>query len=210
MKKARTTILLQSQIENAMKVTRSNRAAAEYLRVGYNLYKKFAKIYKNAQGVSLFQAHKNQAGSGITKSQVSNKRFLIDDILLGKYPQYPREKLLRRLCVSGYIAEQCNHCGFNQKRPTDLKTPLILHHINGNVTDHRIDNLEILCYNCYFVLVGDINRRDLKTHTYDRPEAETTMPTSFMDNKENMDALSTLDLLTEEEKIEMLKNLNNI
>lgn len=210
MKKARTTILLQSQIENAMKVTRSNRAAAEYLRVGYNLYKKFAKTYKNAQGISLFEAHKNQSGSGITKSQVSHKRFLIDDILLGKHPQYPREKLLRRLCVSGYMAEQCNHCGFNKKRPTDLKTPLILHHMNGNVTDHRIDNLEILCYNCYFVLVGDINRRDLKTHAYDRPEAETTVPTSFMDNKENMDALSALDILTEEEKIEMLNNLKNI
>ena len=37
MKKARTTMLMQSQIETAMKVTRSNRAAAEYLRVGYNL-----------------------------------------------------------------------------------------------------------------------------------------------------------------------------
>jgi hypothetical protein len=59
-KKARTTVLMQSQIEAAMKVTRSNRAAAEYLRVGYNLYKRFAKLYKNSEGVSLFDLHKNQ------------------------------------------------------------------------------------------------------------------------------------------------------
>ena len=44
-RKARTTMLLQSQIEQAMKVTRSNKAAAEYLRVSYPLYRKFAKQY---------------------------------------------------------------------------------------------------------------------------------------------------------------------
>jgi len=209
-KKARTKYLLQSQIESAMKVTRSNRAAAEYLRVGYNLYKKFAKYYKNDQGVSLFDAHKNQSGTGISKITVSSKRFKMDDILLGKHPQYPREKLLRRLVVSGYMNEQCNHCGYSQKRPSDLKTPLILHYFNGDLTDHRIDNLEILCYNCYFVLVGDIRRRDFKTNAYDRPEAETVAPSSLLENQQSMDVIASMDLLSEEEKIELLKNLKDI
>lgn len=209
MKKARTTILLQSQIENAMKVTRSNRSAAEYLRVSYNLYKRFAKLYKNTEGVSLFDLHVNQSGLGISKTHVSKKRFKLDEVLLGKYPQYPREKLMRRMIISGYIQESCNHCGYCQKRPTDLKTPLILHHLNGNVTDHRRENLEILCYNCYFVLVGDINRRDLKTHAYDRPEEER--PTaSILDSEKSMEVLNTMDLLTEEEKLELLKSLHNI
>jgi hypothetical protein len=209
MKKARTTILMQSQIENAMKLTRSNRAAAEYLRVSYNLYKKFAKLYKNSQGVTLFDAHMNQSGYGISKTHVSKKRFKLDEVLLGKHPQYPREKLLRRMVISGYIEEKCNHCGYCQKRPTDLKTPLVLHYLNGIVTDHRRENLEILCYNCYFVLVGDINRRDLRTYAYDRPEEEA--PTvSILDSQESMEVLNTMDLLTEEEKLELLKNLNNI
>lgn len=208
MKKARTRVLLQSQIENAMKVTRSNRSAAEYLRVSYNLYKKYARMYKNAEGIDLFQAHLNQSGSGISKTHVSQKRFQLDDILLGKYPQYPREKLLRRMVISGYIEEKCNHCGYCQKRPTDLKTPLILHHLNSNVTDHRRENLEVLCYNCYFVLVGDINRRDLKTHAYDRPEA--VVPTSqVLDSKEHAEILNAMDLLSDEEKSELLKNLND-
>lgn len=209
MKKARTTILLQSQIENAMKITRSNRAAAEYLRVSYNLYKKFAKLYKNDQGVSLFDAHLNQSGYGISKTHVSKKRFKLDEVLLGKHPQYPREKLLRRMVISGYIEEKCNHCGYCQKRPTDLKTPLILHHMNGNLTDHRRENLEILCYNCFFVLVGDINRRDLKTHAYDRPEEG--LPTSeILDSEQSMEVLSGMDLLSDEEKNELLRNLNNL
>lgn len=209
MKKARTTILLQSQIEAAMKVTRSNRAAAEYLRVGYNLYKRFAKMYKNEEGVSLFEAHFNQCGSGISKTHVSQKRFQLDDILLGQYPQYPREKLLRRMLVSGYIEERCNHCGFSQKRPTDLKTPLILHHINGNMQDHKRENLEVLCYNCYFILVGDISRRDLKTYIYDRPE-EFIPVTQVLEDEERAAILNTMELLSEEEKQELLKNLNDI
>jgi len=56
-RKFKTLHLLQSQIENAMKVTRSNRSAAEYLRVTYNTYKKYAKAYKNSAGVTLFDAH---------------------------------------------------------------------------------------------------------------------------------------------------------
>jgi hypothetical protein len=209
MKKARTTMLMQSQIETAMKVTRSNRAAAEYLRVGYNLYRKFAKLYRDGNGVPLFDLHKNQSGHGISKTHASKKRFKLDDILLGKYPQYPREKLLRRLIISSYVVECCKNCSYSQKRPTDLKTPLILHHINGNITDHRIDNIEVLCYNCYFVLVGDITRRDLRTLSYDRPE--DAIPTSqILDSEQSMEVLSTMDLLTEEEKQELIRNLNGI
>ena len=209
MKKARTTVLMQSQIENAMRVTRSNRAAAEYLRVSYNLYKKYAKLYKNSQGVSLFQAHLNQAGSGIPKTHVSQKRFPLDDILLGKYPQYPREKLLRRMLISGYVEEKCSHCGYCQKRPTDLKVPLVIHHTNGNQTDHRRENLEVLCYNCYFVLVGDLSRKDMKSNVYDRPEE--VIPTSqILDSAEHASVLNSMDLLTDEEKQELLRNLNDI
>jgi len=208
-KKARTRVLMQSQIETAMKVTRSNKAAVEYLRVSYGLYKRFAQMYKDDRGVSLFKAHMNQAGSGISKTHVSQKRFKLDEILLGKYPQYPRDKLMRRMIISGYIEEKCNHCGYCQKRPKDLKTPLIMNHLNGNHTDHRRENLEVLCYNCYFVLVGDINRKIIKTFRYDRPEEE--VPTkSILDSEDSMRVLSTMDLLTDEEKQDLLNSLNNI
>jgi len=84
MKKFRTTMLLQSQIEAAMKVTRSNRAAAEYLRVSFNMYKRYAKLYKNEFGVSLFEAHKNQAGVGVTKNRVADTRHKVDRVATSK------------------------------------------------------------------------------------------------------------------------------
>lgn len=211
MRKARTKILMQAQIEQAMRVTRSNRSAAEYLRVGYNLYKRFAKMYKDsATGKSLFDLHKNMEGRGITKSSAADKRrFKLDDILTGKHPQYPREKLLKRLISNGYKEEKCQSCGYCNKRPTDFKSPLLIHHMNGDTTDHRIDNMEVLCYNCYFIQVGDLSRRDLKTpHIVGQRETPIAPSTEDM-IMQGVDP-STLNVLSEEEKLELLKSLENL
>lgn len=215
MRKARTKVLLQAQIEQAMKVTRSNRSAAEYLRVGYNLYKRFARMYTDsATGKTLFELHKNMEGRGIAKGGrggiADKRRFKLDDILTGKHPQYPREKLLKRLVVNGYREERCTSCGFCAKRPTDFKTPLLLHHLNGDVADHRIDNLEILCFNCYFIQVGDLSRRDLKTpHVIRGGETPIPLPSTQETLDQGIDP-GTLEMLTEEEKLELLKSLENL
>ena len=207
MRKFRTTMLLQSQVEAAMKVTRSNRAAAEYLRVSFNMYRKYAKMYTNGFGVSLFEVHKNQAGIGVTKNRVTDSRHKVDDILMGNHPNYPAQKLFKRLLQSGYIEESCKSCGFHMKRPTDLKTPLVMHHVDGDKTNHRFDNLEVLCYNCYFILVGDLKRTMFKDST-ERPEQYTSE--LFESKQETLDAMSTLDLLSDEEKQAIINNLNNL
>jgi len=204
-RKARTSFLLQSQIEQAMKVTRSNRAAAEYLRVSYPLYRKFAKQYTNEQGLPLFDAHKNQAGSGMNKISPSQRRSKLDDILLGKHPNYPREKLLTRLIVNNYFPEQCSNCGFCQKRPTDLKTPLVLNTINGIRADYRLENIEILCYNCYFVNVGNLTTKDLKGEVVEAPERM-----DVLQNDDSLTALSTMNILSEEEKLDLIKQMREL
>jgi hypothetical protein len=205
-RKARTSFLLQSQIEQAMKVTRSNRSAAEYLRVSYPLYRRFAKQYTNSDGLTLFDAHKNQAGSGMNKISPSQRRSKLDDILLGKHPNYPREKLLTRLIINNYFPEQCSNCGFCQKRPTDLKTPLVLNTLNGSRTDYRLENLEILCYNCYFVNVGNLTTKDLKGEVVEAPERMEQV----IDNEESLSALSTMNILSEEEKLDLIKQMKEL
>jgi len=207
MKKFRTSTLLQSQIEGAMRVTRSNRAAAEYLRVSFTMYRRYSKMYFASTGVSLFETHKNQAGVGITKNKVTDLRTKVDDILLGKHPKYPPQKLFKRLLQSGYIEECCKSCGFHQKRPKDLKTPLILNHVDGDRTNHIFENLEVLCYNCYFVLVGNIKTHLMKD-TLERPEQYTS--NLFDGDQDTLNALSGLDLLTEEEKQAIIDNLSSL
>lgn len=203
LRRTRTVVLLQTQIEHAMKVTRSNRGAAEYLRVSYPLYCKFAKTYTNSEGVTLFDAHKNQSGRGITKLAPSAKRFSLDEIVRGKHPSYPAEKLLRRLVISGYVEEKCNHCGYCEKRPTDQATPLLLHHIDGNTANHVMSNLELLCYNCYFMLVGNIRMNKL---FFDRPEHEIEQERAA---ERSGEISNQFEVLTEQEKLELIKNLAN-
>jgi len=54
-------IISKEDIQRAQLNTRSNMAAARYLHISYNHYKKYAKTYKNEEGITLLEAHKNQA-----------------------------------------------------------------------------------------------------------------------------------------------------
>lgn len=206
MRRARSPILLQSQIEAAMKITRSNRAAAIYLRVSYKFYKKFASLYKNSEGISLFELHRNKEGKGIPKVQKnSQKGKKLDDILLNKYKSVPKDRLLRRLFTNGYLKECCGSCGYSIKRPTDLKTPLTLNFKNGNREDYRLDNLEALCYNCYFVQIGDLRIKDLRASINVLPEVKSSE--EIMATNTDPDALG---VLSDEEKMSILKELQNL
>ena len=50
-------ILTKEDILRAQKMTRSNMAAARYLHCSYNHYKKYAKMYKNDEGISLLKSN---------------------------------------------------------------------------------------------------------------------------------------------------------
>ena len=56
----------------------------------------------------------------------------------------------------GYLKEECYKCGFHERRVLDYKMPLILHFKNGNKQNYVLENLEMLCYNCYYLSVGDL------------------------------------------------------
>ena len=45
---------------------------------------------------------------------------------------------------------ECEQCGYGERRITDGKIPLLLNFEDGNKTNHNIENLKILCYNCTF------------------------------------------------------------
>jgi hypothetical protein len=66
------------------------------------------------------------------------------------------DKVKKRLFEEGYLHEKCSCCNFEERRILDYRVPIILHFKDNNKKNYRLENLEILCYNCYFLTVGNI------------------------------------------------------
>ena len=153
--------LSKEQIVAAISQTRSNRAAARYLNVSYPHYKKWVTLYKSAENEfdTLFDQHLNPSGKGIPKF-LSNKgkEPALFDIIEGRVDasSFSPDKIKYRLVSEGYLLEECSSCGFHERRVIDYKIPLLLHFKDKNKKNYRKDNIEFLCYNCYYLSVGDI------------------------------------------------------
>jgi hypothetical protein len=111
-------------------------------------YKTFARIAKK-----LGCWKPNKAGKGISKQ--SGNKFPMIEILTGKHPQYTSSKLRIRLISEGYKEAICECCGIKQWN--NLPAPLEVDHIDGNNSNHLLENLRILCPNCH-----------AQTHTFGR------------------------------------------
>jgi len=144
--------LLESQIKAAQENSRSAFEAARLLGVSYNTYKKYAKLY------GIFENLKNPYGIGIEKAKrIKNKKYHIDDLIDGKHLHYPLHKFKNKLFDSGYVPKVCGSCGFSEARITDGKMPLLIDFLDGNLNNRKLDNIRPLCYNCFFLLVGERN-----------------------------------------------------
>ena len=152
--------LSKEDIVRAQKHTLSNRAAARYLNVSYNHYKRWAKLYQDEdKGKDLFDKHINQSGKGIPKFLTNGKKDpALMDIIEGRVDpsHFNADKIKYRLITEGYVEEQCGQCNFSERRVLDYKMPLLLNFKDKNKKNYRLDNIELLCYNHYFLFVGDI------------------------------------------------------
>lgn len=159
--------LTKDDILRAHRHTLSNKAAARYLGVSYNTYKSFAKTFVDDEtGKTLFEKHMNQAGKGIKKhlggyGTTAAKRSIkapLMDVLEGRIDisHYTVDILKARLIQEGFLVEECSCCGFNERRVVDYKVPLVLNFKDKNKKNWKRENLEFLCYNCYFLNIGNI------------------------------------------------------
>tara|TARA_R100001443_G_scaffold80496_2_gene87518 strand:- start:432 stop:1058 length:627 start_codon:yes stop_codon:yes gene_type:complete len=151
--------LTKEHILAAMGKTKSNMAAARYLNCSYGHYKKWAKLYESDTHDNLFEQHKNQSGVGIPKFlRVGGKEPALMDIIEGRAnaSSFTPDKIKYRLITEGYLDEKCAMCGFEERRVLDYKVPLLLNFKDNNKKNYKLDNIELLCYNHYFLNVGDI------------------------------------------------------
>jgi len=147
----RRLVLTKRMIESSQENTKSAMEAARWLSVSYNTYKRWAKYY------NVFNQHKNQEGKGIKKGWGSYKVPMMD-ILEGKRDvpsNYSLKVFKKRLVDEGYFQEECSICKYNEKRITDEVTCLNLDFIDGDINNKKINNLRLICSNCYFNNVGD-------------------------------------------------------
>ncbi len=150
----RRLVLTKNMILNAQENTKSAAEASRWLSVSFNTYKKWAKYYK------VFEQHKNQEGIGIKKGWATYK-VPIDDIILGKRQppkKYSFSTLKKRLIEEGYFQEECSSCGYNETNLATNEICLNLDFIDGDTENFKIDNLRLLCPNCYLSYNGRFDK----------------------------------------------------
>ena len=100
----------ESEIRYAMENSQSCMGAARFLKVSYEAFRKYAKMYTDSEsGKTLFELHKNVTGKGIKRASKPRLRgyYGILDVLEGKYPKYPHTRLKQRILRNGLMEEEC-------------------------------------------------------------------------------------------------------
>ena len=197
--------LLRSEIEEAQLHTNSNRAAARYMQVGYKRYRKYAMLY------NLFDSHSNQSGVGIDKGWSKKPSSIpLRDILAGKHPKYSMARLKNRLIARKKIVEQCASCGFDERRITDKKVPLMLTFLDGNHSNYSLSNLALYCYNCMFLTTGSpnvvnkiyIEKSFIEPHKVPKNQQLTIVASDYYDSHDIQ--LADIEITLSEEELEAL------
>ncbi len=193
----------REDIELAMKNTDSNREASRYMGINFHTYKRYASMYKDENGVSLYEKHKNSAGKGRKKKRswkASVKGKSLIEVMETEGTKYfmKIKDLKPNIIAEGIMKEECGRCNFREKRVLDDKVPLILHFCDGDKQNWKLQNLEFLCYNCYFITIGDVftkkqveaaedwkvtnkNRIDLQFPDFIEDQIESTLHVSNID-----------------------------
>lgn len=113
-------------------------AAAVELGIHYNTFIRIAK--------KLGCYNPNQAGKGLKKKS-NGSNIPLEEILNGHQPQYQTYKLKNKLIKEGLKENKCEECGLSSWMGKQLNCEL--DHIDGNRTNHMLNNLRILCPNCH-------------------------------------------------------------
>ena len=161
----------------------------------------WAKRYHTVEGgPSLFESHKNQSGKGIPKfltKSSSKKEWNILDVIEGRISvkHFSPEKIKKKMIEEGYLKEECAMCGFHERRVTDYKVPLILNFKDNDSNHYNLNNIRFLCYNHYFLNIGDIfNKNDIRQIETHEPTSNTSKEVDFQLDNYQLQRLQELGL----------------
>jgi hypothetical protein len=101
----------------------------------------------------------NPGGKGTSKPK--KIKILLSDILLGLHPTYQTFKLKKRLYDAKIKFNICEICGISDWNDKPLECEL--DHIDGNSSNHKLENLRILCPNCHSQTIT-FRAKNIKKH----------------------------------------------
>ena len=143
-------MILESEILAAQTMAKTEKQVALKLGVAFVTYQKYATLY------GIYGRVMNRAGKGINKpiKNENGGKYPLNRILMGEFPNYPIARLRLRLIRSNRMEPKCCTCGFCEKREMDGKYPLILGFKDGDKKNKLEANLQLYCYNCYFMNIN--------------------------------------------------------
>ena len=62
--------------------------------------------------------------------------------------------LKKRLIDNGYLQEECSNCGYNEVNVATQEVCLNVDFVDGNNKNISLDNVRLLCANCYLSFNG--------------------------------------------------------
>lgn len=155
---------LSSELLNAMEAAGAGimRAARE-LGVGRQYFIKWAEIlipeefaeYRN-RVIKGTRLRKGSVELTLKKSYVKAMAILDGTAPVPEEWAHNSQRRMRKLVEYGLLPTGCQLCGFSEVRITDYKSPQLLEFIDGDKHNWKLDNLRVLCYNCYYLNVHDI------------------------------------------------------
>lgn len=135
--------LLKSEIEEAKTHSPFAAAQARWLGVHPKTYRKYATLY------GIYEPKPNEKGKR-NMFDPQRGKFPLTEILEGKHPTVSDWMVKDKLIRSGIVPPQCNICGYDKRRITDKKICLLIDHKDGDKTNFKLENLQLLCLNCTF------------------------------------------------------------
>ena len=106
----------------------------------YNTIKKYLSIYDI--DVTHFTGQRSNICNKNLKQYAKNAS---EYLIIGS--NISSSKLKYKLIQEGYKEYKCEKCGLTKWNNEQIS--LQLHHINGDTTDNRLENLQLLCPNCH-------------------------------------------------------------
>jgi len=91
------------------------------------------------------------------------ERWLNGENFLRGASQVPN--FIRRYLFAKY-GNKCQFCGWDKKNEYTNTIPLEIHHIDGDCTNNKIENLQLLCPNCHSLTNtnGSLNKNSKRFH----------------------------------------------